>query len=94
MLEAVVAPMTDSVPRPQAGRSFRRSITAHPASSADKEQVSFVSAARMLDGENPVLQSMCKLLTSLLRLPTAGELPRWEYPSARARRDRRSPCET
>ena len=43
MLEAVVAPMTDSelsLPRPQAGRSFRRSITAHPAISGEKEQVS------------------------------------------------------
>ena len=83
MLEAVVTPMTDSepsVPRPQAGRSFRRSISAHPALSTDKEQVSFVSAARMLDGENPVLQSMCKLLTSLLRLPTAGALPRCRPP--------------
>ena len=91
MLEAVVAPMTDSelsLPRPQAGRSFRRSITAHPAISGEKEQVSFVSSARMLDGENPVLQSMCKLLTSLLRLPTAGVLPCCRESPAHDRHDR------
>ena len=68
--------MTDSefsFSRPAAAKSFRRSLSAHPTQSPDKDQVSFVSAVHLQGSENPVLQSMCKLLTSLLRFPVAGK---------------------
>ncbi len=68
--------MTDSefsFPRPPTSKSFRRSLSAHPAQSHEKDRVSFVSAVHLQDSENPVLQSMCKLLTSLLRVPVAGK---------------------
>ena len=63
-----------SFPSPQAGRAFQRSMSAHPAPAYEKDQVFFVSAAHMKDVENPVLQGMCRLLTSLLRVPAAGKL--------------------
>ena len=77
MLEAEVRPMTDddafSFPSAQSGKTFRRSVSAHPTQGHDKDRVSFVAAVHMQGTENPVLQSMCKLLTSLLRLPAAGK---------------------
>ena len=50
-----------------------RSLSARPAHGHEKDRVSFVSTVYLPDNENPVLQSMCKLLTSLLRLPAAGK---------------------
>lgn len=77
MLEAEVRPMTDddvvSIPSAHLGKTFRRSLSAHPSQGHDKDRVSFVAAVHMPGTENPVLQSMCKLLTSLLRLPAAGK---------------------
>ena len=69
--------MTDSgfsFPRPPPAKTFSlRGLGAHIASGPEKVPVSFVSAVYLPDSENPVLQSMCKLLTSLLRLPAAGK---------------------
>ncbi|KAK9908320.1 hypothetical protein WJX75_005984 [Coccomyxa subellipsoidea] len=39
---------------------------------ASAPRVSFLSASRVPEDEDPVLMSMCKLLTSLLRIPAAG----------------------
>lgn len=58
---------------PAIAKSFRRSLSARPTQSHEKDRVSFVSAVHLQDSKNPVLQSMCKLLTSLLRLPVAGK---------------------
>ena len=76
MLEAEVRPTTDSefsFPRPSTAKSFRRSLSAHPAQSHEQDRLAFVSAVHLKDSENHVLQSMCKLLTSLLRVPVAGK---------------------
>jgi hypothetical protein len=40
---------------------------------ASAPRVSFLSASRVPEDEDPVLMSMCKLLTSLLRIPAAGK---------------------
>ena len=69
--------MTDSsfrLPRPPPTKGFSlRSLHPHSTQCHEKDPVSFVSAVYLPDSENPVLQSMCKLLISLLRLPAAAK---------------------
>ena len=48
-------------------------MTAIEEQTASRQRLAFAKATNLDMDQDPVLMSMCKLLTSLLRVPVAGE---------------------